>query len=121
MVKILIIEDDMDTAKVLQKRLSAEGFDARAVYDAYSGISTIRKEDIDLIILDIMLPAGGGMSILRNKKLFTQGKHVPVLVLTGVTDREYREKVMDMGAEAYMEKPYDPAELVKTIKKILKT
>ena len=118
--RILIVEDEPDAAKVLEKRVSDAGFETMVAGDAYRGIELIRKEKPDLVLLDLMLPAGGGLSVLENLKLFTQGKHTPVIVITGIGDDNYKQKVFDMGAEAYFEKPYEARELIDKIKEVLK-
>ncbi len=117
MYKILIIEDTVDTAKVLRKRLIDYGFEVEVAYDAYSGTSSIYKEVPHLILLDLMLPAGAGIRVLKNLKLFS--RPIPVVVLTAQKDEEYKKNVLDMGVDAYLEKPYDIEELVKVINKIL--
>lgn len=118
--KVLIVEDEPDAAKVLEKRVCDAGFEAVIASDAYAGIKTVREELPDIILLDLMLPAGGGLSILQNLNLFAGGKPVPVIVITGIGDDAYRRRVMDLGADAYFEKPYEAAELIGKIKELLK-
>ncbi|MBD3426518.1 MAG: response regulator [Candidatus Omnitrophica bacterium] len=117
--KILIVEDEPDAAKVLHKRVTGAGFGAVIAYDAYAAIKSIREETPDLILLDLMLPAGGGLSILQNLNLFAASKPVPVIVITGIGDDAYRRKVMDMGADAYFEKPYEAEEVISKMKELL--
>ncbi len=120
MAKILIVEDEIDVSRVLVKRLTSEGFDVRIVTDAYGATESIHKNDIDLVILDMLIPAGGGMSVLENIKMgITRRKHIPVVALTVMADKDYREKVMEMGADAYINKPYDANELLATIRDLL--
>jgi len=119
MKKILIIEDEVDTAKVLAKRVGGAGYDVSMAYDAYGGLAALRKEQPDLILLDLMLPAGGGISVLENMTLSGGGREVPVIVLTASKDERFKDKVLKIGVEAFMEKPYDPEELLSTIKKVL--
>jgi DNA-binding response OmpR family regulator len=118
--KILIIEDERDTAKVLLKRLSSEGFNVIVAQDGYQGVQFAHKEKPNLIILDLMLPAGGGFSVLKNIRLSSRGQTIPVVVLTAIKDEEYKQKVLDEGVDAYLEKPYDPDIFITTIKNILK-
>ncbi|MGB2601741.1 MAG: response regulator [Candidatus Omnitrophota bacterium] len=117
--KILIVEDEPDAAKVLEKRVLDAGFESVIAYDAYAGIKTIREELPDIILLDLMLPAGGGLSILQNLNLFPGGKPVPVIVITGIGDDTYRQKVMDLGADAYFEKPYESEQIINKIRELL--
>lgn len=119
MPKILIIEDEENTVEFLTIRLSREGFTVLSANDSYKGIALAHKEMPDLIILDLMLPAGGGLTVLKRIKAVKETSGIPVLVLTANKSPGYRQKVMAEGVEAYVEKPYDSQELVVTIKKLL--
>jgi len=119
MSKILIVEDEADVAKVLRKRLMEHNFEVVCATDAYDGVNLAHKERPDLIILDLMLPSGGGLMTLRNLRMSTHTSHIPVLVLTGMQDEELKKKILDMEVAAYMQKPYEISELVGTINSIL--
>jgi DNA-binding response OmpR family regulator len=119
MAKILIVEDEIDTAKVLEKRLTQQNFEVVVALDAYQGIALIHKERPDLILLDLMLPAGGGKFVLENSRFSSQSRYIPVIVLSGITEGEYKEKILEAGVDAYLEKPYDPEVLIRTIREIL--
>jgi DNA-binding response OmpR family regulator len=120
MSKILIIEDEPDTAKVVTKRLIQGGFEVVAAADAYEGVKLAHKEKPDLIILDLMLPAGGGLYVLENIKMAAEIRSTPVVVLTGIKNEDYKQQILDQGIEAYLEKPYEPDVLISTIQDILK-
>jgi DNA-binding response OmpR family regulator len=119
MPKILIIEDEFDILRVLQKRLSNAGFEIITSADAYQGVEKAHKERPDLIILDLMIPAGGGLSVLRNIKASDHTKLTPVLVLTGMENEKYRQDIIDEGVQGYLQKPYNLQELLNEIKRIL--
>ena len=119
MSKILIIEDEVDLAKILHKRLEDKGFEVVCAPDAHSGVDLAHKERPDLIILDIMLPLGGGVTVLRNLRISTHTMSIPVLVLTGMQDEELKKNILEMGVAFYMQKPYEIEELTKEINRIL--
>ncbi len=119
MNKILIIEDDPDIGKIISKRLTAEGFEVVIATDACLGVESTHKEKPNLIILDLMLPCGGGLGVLENLRLSNQTRFIPIVVLTGMQNPEYKEKVLKLGVDAYLSKPFDAAALVATIKDIL--
>ncbi|MCX6354153.1 MAG: response regulator [Candidatus Aureabacteria bacterium] len=100
--KILIIEDEPDFSKVLAKVLFSRGYEVMVAADAYHGIQSAYQYLPDLIILDVMLPAGGGFSVLRNKKLSSKISPIPVLALTAKRDENLRESALGEGADAYM-------------------
>lgn len=119
MKKILIVEDDESVARVLRERLTHSGFDVLIAVDAYQGLSLARSESPDLLILDIMLPGGGGEGTLKNLKMSSRTSRIPILVLTASQDPLLKERMLAQGVEGYMEKPYDGNELLGVISTIL--
>jgi len=115
MSKILIVEDEVDIAKVLKKRLTENGFEVIAASDGYEGTKLAHKEKPDLVILDLLMPVGGGMSVLKNIRMSGEIMEIPVVVLTGMKNEDYKKQVLAEGVEAYLEKPYDPDQLIATI------
>jgi len=120
MSKILIIEDNVDIAELLRDSLVKEGFEVVLCQDGYQGVQFTHKEKPNLILLDLMLPAGGGFAVLENIKLSGFTKSIPVVVLTASKDSEHKKKAEAMGVAAYMEKPYETAELIAVIRDALK-
>ncbi|MBF0123168.1 MAG: response regulator [Candidatus Omnitrophica bacterium] len=119
MKKILIIEDDPSVARVLQERLTKSGFDIFIAVDAYQGLTTAKSELPDLIILDLMLPGGGGETTFQNLKRTPKTSRIPVLVLTASRDAEVKQKMLDAGVAGFMEKPYEASELIGMVSSIL--
>lgn len=119
MSKILVIEDDADLSKVIVQRLSRYGFEAIAAREGCQGIELAHREKPDLILLDLVLPTGDGLFVLKNLRMASETAYIPVIVLTGQEDETYREKVMEAGVDAYLEKPYNPDMLVSTIQSLL--
>lgn len=120
MHKILIIEDDVDLATVLQMNLESKGFKVVLAHDAIQGTAMTHSEKPDLIILDINLPAGGGLAILKNIKMSIKTKTIPVMVLSGSEDEQLIHEVLHGGVEDYMKKPYELEDLHQHIKRILR-
>ena len=119
MATILIIEDEVDVTEVIKRRLKDAGYIPFIANDPYNGLKLAREEKPDLILLDLKLPTGGGLSVLKNLKTSTETQGIPVIILTGSRSTEVKEKALKDGAAAYLEKPYDPQELLTTIKGIL--
>ena len=119
MHKILIIEDEADIVKVLRKRLLDAGFEVFVAYDGYSGTKMAVENKPDLVILDLMLPGGHGLLVLKNLHLSMQTSDVPVIVTTGSKDEAYRQKIFDEGVQGFFEKPFDSEKLIATIKDVL--
>lgn len=121
MDNILIVDDDPDIRRQLGIKLSKEGYGVFFAVDAYDAVQSARKIKPDLIILDLMLPAGGGLHALKNIRLMPEAAMIPIVVLTGTKDEEIKRKIKQEGVEAFMLKPYDYTVLSETIKKLLAT
>ena len=119
MSKILIIEDNPDIAELLKDLLSKEKFETAICYDGLQGREFALKFKPDLILLDLMLPAGGGFYVLEKVKLSALTKSIPIVVLTASKDIGHRNKALEMGVQAFIEKPYDPQALISTIRGLL--
>ena len=119
MSRILIIDDDVDFARMLGIRISKSGHEALTAHDAYQGVELTHKKRPDLILLDLRMPAGGGLSALRDIRLSSNTRHIPIIVITGVADDNIKSAAMSEGVEGYLEKPFDSEVLLNTINKIL--
>jgi DNA-binding response OmpR family regulator len=115
---ILVIEDDPSIAKGLEHSLTAEHFKVRLAETGQKGLACVRKETIDLIILDLMLPDTNGEDICRT--LRKEGFPVPILMLS--SKKEEMDKVvgLEIGADDYMTKPFSTRELVARVKALLR-
>lgn len=119
MHKVLIIEDDVDTAKLLAIRFHAVGFQTGCAVDGAQGIKEAHKFEPDIIILDLLLPAGGGLSVLKSLELSEYTSRIPVIVYTGMQNKEYEHKVKEYKLAAYIEKPYSLDGIVEKAQEIL--
>ncbi|MFH1593869.1 MAG: response regulator [Candidatus Omnitrophota bacterium] len=118
--KILIVEDNAQDRKIITKVLNKAGLrDLVYAQDGYQGTSLAHKEKPDLIILDINMPAGNGLSILQNLKMAAETENIPVIVHSGSKDEEHKKKVLRYGAEAFVEKSADPGRLLDAVQKVL--
>ena len=116
--KILLVDYEEDFTKALQIRLKANGYDVVLAFDCVQGFTTAQKEKPNLIILDIMVPGGGGFAVAERLKLSIDTCDIPVIFLTGISGGE--ERAYRAGACSYVMKPYDPDELLGVIKRALK-
>jgi DNA-binding response OmpR family regulator len=112
---ILIVDDDVDFTKMLAHDLDRANYKTFIAYDVDQGIRLAREQKPNLIILDILLPGGGGFTLLKNLKSLAYTQNIPVVVLTAVEDEEYKQKMMQAGVKYYIEKPYDLSFLLDTI------
>ncbi|NLV24566.1 MAG: response regulator transcription factor [Deltaproteobacteria bacterium] len=115
MSRILIVDDDVELCELLDEYLGQEGFDVSAVHNAGDGVKLSLSEEFTLIVLDVMLPGKSGFEVLREIR---QHSRVPVIMLTARGDEVDRIVGLEMGADDYMPKPFNPRELVARIRAI---
>jgi len=119
MATILVVEDELDVQKVVAKRLTSRGFTVHCASDGYQAVQKAHKIAPDLIVLDLQLPAGDGLNVLRKLRISDNTRMTPIVVLTGMTNELIKQSVLTEGVEAYLQKPYDSQVLLDTIDKIL--
>jgi len=117
--KILIIDDDQDLALGLKVRLRANNYATVFATDAISAISQARKENPDLILLDLGLPGGDGLVVMERLDNIESLSSIPVIVLSARDPQTNRERALGAGAKAYFQKPIDNDELLAAIRKTL--
>jgi DNA-binding response OmpR family regulator len=117
--KILIIDDDADLRRALKTRLQANRYDTVQASDGYSAIAVAKKEQPDLIILDLGLPAGDGFSVLKRLRDSDSLSNIPVIVLTARDPLLNGLKTVLAGATAFFQKPADNGELLSMIRATL--
>lgn len=117
--KILIVDDERDIVKALTIRLKASGYDVVTAFDGAQGVFMAHKEQPDLIILDIRMPAGDGFSVAERLKRSTHTFTIPIIFLTGSPERNAEERATKVGARFYIKKPYDPEELLDAVRRAL--
>ena len=117
MNRILVVDDDMDLCELLAKYLQREGFEVEMVHNGEQGVERAMSGDYTLIILDVMLPGLNGFDVLSNIR---RKSSVPVLMLTARGDDVDRIVGLEMGADDYLQKPFNPRELIARIRAILR-
>lgn len=116
--KILVVDDDEDMRRGLGIRLKANGYSVVFAYDAISATSMTRKEEPNLVILDIGLPGGDGFIVMERLASIARTS-IPVIVLTGRDPSTVRERALSAGAKAFFLKPPDNDELLAAVRKAL--
>jgi len=117
-VKILVVEDDKKTASYLERGLTENGYIVDVAYDGEDGLQRAKDNDYEMIILDVMLPRRDGWSVVS--ELRKQGKQSLVLFLTAKDDVLDRIKGLDLGADAYLVKPFAFSELIAQMKTLFR-
>jgi DNA-binding response OmpR family regulator len=114
--KILIVDDDPNLRRAMKIRLRASNYETLQASDAFSAIAVARRDQPDLIILDLGLPAGDGFSVLKLLHSNDTLTDIPVIVLSARHPQYNEEKAVREGATAYFQKPADDAEMLRAIR-----
>jgi DNA-binding response OmpR family regulator len=117
MSKVLIIDDDRKHSELLQAYMKRFGINLVCAYDAVEGFRMLRREDPDLLLLDIMLPGKDGFEICREVR---KTSTIPIIMLTARGDVIDRVSGLELGADDYMGKPFEPRELVARVQATLR-
>lgn len=117
--KILLVDDEKDLVEIVSNRLQASGYEVIVAYDGQEALDKARKEKPDLIILDLMLPKMDGYKVCRMLKFDEKYKHIPIIMFTARAQGEDEKMGMEVGANAYMTKPFEPQVLLAKIKELL--
>ena len=117
MERVLVVDDDRELCELVTRFLAREGFEISWAPSGEVGVERALAEDFSLIMLDVMMPDTDGFNVLRRIR---QRSRTPVLMLTARGDTHDRIRGLEMGADDYLPKPFDPAELVARIRAILR-
>jgi len=117
--KVLVIDDDRNLVALFSAELRAAGYHVLAAYDAMQGFMLAQREVPALILLDLQLPAGGGLQLLDKIVAGGRTHAIPVVMVSGETDKQIEETTRAKGAVAFVRKPVDRAALVAQVKEVL--
>ncbi|MFH1347956.1 MAG: response regulator [Candidatus Margulisiibacteriota bacterium] len=117
---ILVIEDEAAMAEAIKLRLEANGFAVSLASDGQEGLNKVRAEIPDLIILDVMLPKMNGFTLCRMLKFDEKYRKIPIIMFTAKTQQKDIKEGEEVGANAYITKPFKSEELLQKIKELLK-
>lgn len=120
MSKILIIDDDTQLTEVLEEYLERFNFDVVSAHAPSDGIAKLKSDTPDLIILDVMLPEMDGFQVCKKLRAMSAYEDLPILMLTARGEVTDRVVGLEIGADDYLAKPFDPRELVARVNSLLR-
>src|SRR3984957_9962158 len=115
--RVLLVDDDRELCQMLTEYLSAEHFDVKSVHDGGDALQELQTNNFEILILDVMLPSVGGFDVLRK---LGASYTTPILMLTARGDDVDRIVGLELGADDYLSKPFNPRELVARLRAILR-
>jgi DNA-binding response OmpR family regulator len=117
MERVLIVDDDEELCELVSEYLTVEGFQVDSVNDGRAGLAAALQESHDLVILDVMLPGLNGFEVLRELR---KDSKIPVVMLTARGEDMERIVGLEIGADDYLPKPFNPRELVARLRAVLR-
>ncbi len=119
-VSLLVVDDDADIRDLMADYLRQHGYRVRTAADGESMFACFEEETPDLVVLDIMMPGEDGLSLCRRLRFGEAGNSVPVIFLTALGDTTDRVVGLELGADDYVVKPFQPCELLARIRAVLR-
>ncbi|MDH4161985.1 MAG: response regulator [Nitrospirota bacterium] len=120
MSRILVVDDEPDIRSLLEYNLKKAGYRVSSAADGEDALSILRTGNIDLIILDLMLPGLNGLEICQIIRQNPKMRDIPVIMLTARGEEEDRVRGLETGADDYLTKPFSPRELMARVKAVLR-
>ena len=117
--KILVVDDEIAMTKVVEIRLRAAGYDVVLAHDGQEGLEKAKTENPDLMILDLMLPKVDGFKVCGLLKSDARYKKIPIIIYTARVQDSDQQLGKEVGADAYITKPFDPQVLLGKVKELL--
>ncbi len=115
--RVLLVDDDRELCQMLSEYLDAEHFEVKSVHDGAEALAELHAREFEIVILDVMLPSVGGLDVMRK---LGASYSTPILMLTARGDDVDRIVGLELGADDYLSKPFNPRELVARIRAILR-
>lgn len=118
--RILIVDDDRQIVRLVAAYLEQAGFQTLTAYDGVSALRLIHSERPDLVVLDLMLPDSDGVEITRSLRADAQNAALPIIMLTARVEDADRIVGLELGADDYITKPFNPREVVARVRAVLR-
>jgi len=117
-MNIIVADDDKVLSQMICGILRENGHKPSAAFDAMQVMMFAMRQSPDLVLLDISMPGGTGLDVLRKLKTNSKTANVPVIIITGSTDQKLPDEVLKLGASKFLSKPIDPDVLMEAVKSV---
>lgn len=117
MTKILVVDDEKKIVEIVKAYLEREGYEVSLAYDGKAALEVAKQQSPDLVILDLMLPQISGWDVCRSLRA---NSNIPIIMLTARDDVTDKIIGLELGADDYVTKPFDPKELISRVKAVLR-
>lgn len=117
--RVLIVDDETPLRALVRANLEVDGLDVIEAVDGTEGINMMREAKPDLVLLDIMMPGKDGIEVLEEVAADPELRNIPIILLTAKGELEDMERGAELGARGHITKPFDPEQMVRTVKAAL--
>jgi signal transduction histidine kinase len=118
--KVLVVDDNVDNADLLAEHLQSVGYEVQVAHDGVEALEKVDSFHPDLVVLDVVMPRMDGFEVCRRLKTNPATNSIPVILLTAKSDVPDKEKGLDIGADDYMTKPFNPRELAARVRMLIR-
>ncbi len=118
-MRVLVVDDEPDVTELVSRVLGVEGFEVESETGGRAALTRILADPPDLLVLDLMMPDMDGFEVLKLVRLDARGRSLPVLILSARTGHQAQLETLQLGADAYICKPFSPRELVAQVRGLL--
>ena len=119
LTRVLIVDDDQVIQQLLEVNLELEGYEIAKASNGEEALAQVQAFNPELVLLDVMMPKLDGREVCRRIKADPATKHIPVIFLSARAQDMDVTSGLDLGASAYVTKPFDPVDLIETVEKVL--
>ena len=112
---ILVVDDNEMNRDLLTRRLERQGYQVTTAVDGQEALDTLSRQEFSLVLLDIMLPVINGYQVLEQMKADQKSSHIPVIITTALDEADGKAKCIELGADDYLTKPFNPVTLKSRI------
>lgn len=118
-VKVLAVDDEKDVLFIVSAALKSEGYEVVTASNGFEALEAAARENPDIIVLDVMMPKMDGFETLKKLREQDGTRDIPVVMLTGLSDREKKLDAIDYGVQHYIVKPFEVHDLISTLQRAL--
>lgn len=118
--KILVVDDEVHIVELIKFNLESNGYSVVEAYDGNKALELAKQEDVDIIILDLMLPGIDGIEVCRRLRKDSETERIPIIMLTAKSEETDKVLGLEIGADDYLTKPFSVRELIARIKAVLR-
>jgi DNA-binding response OmpR family regulator len=118
--RVLVVDDDPQVLRLMRVNLELEGYDVVSAPDGQEALDAVVSERPDVVVCDVMMPGMDGLTVLRNLRANPQFSKIPFVVVSAKAQNADVKAALEMGADTYITKPFDPQELLDAVEHLLK-